>query len=136
MVKTTISQNLPQKIALKIIARLVESLGEKRVYRNTIFYDFPKPEAIVEAGIDKLYSPGLSRRKAEYVYGVARLVLEGCDIESLRKKNIGEAIRELKRIKGVGSWTAKLALMASTGNLSLDLLEDKAVSRGLTLPRL
>ncbi len=86
---------------------------------------------MVNTSISKLRELGLSYRKAEYIYGVAKLVTSGYDLEAIKYMDIEEAVKELKKIRGVGPWTAKLSLMASTGNLSLDLLEDKAVSKGL-----
>ena len=64
---------------------------------------------------------------------MSTFVANGYDLESLKKLKPLEAVRELVKFNGVGLWTAKLSLMAATGNLSLDLLEDKAVSRGLKM---
>ncbi len=131
LVKTIVSQQIPQRMALNITSRLVEALGEKVVVENKVFHDFPEHSKLARASIEELRRLGLSRRKAEYVKNIAEAVLEGYDLESLTSMSPEEAVQELTRFKGVGPWTAKLAIMASTGNLSFELLEDTAVMGGL-----
>ena len=81
----------------------------------------------------RLRALGLSRRKAEYVNGVAEaIVKQGYDLEGVGELPPQEAVEELRKFRGVGLWTAKLAYMAYTGNLNL-LPEDLSVSRGLRL---
>ncbi len=131
VVKNIVNQQIPIRLALRIVSRLVEEYGGKTVVGGRVFYDFPKPEALASRSIEELRRLSLSRRKAEYIIGLSKLVAEGYDLESLREKAPAIAIEELTRIRGIGPWTAKLSLMASTGNLSMDLLEDKAVANGL-----
>ena len=133
LIKSIISQNISQKLALKITSRLVELYGERVEVNGRVFYDFPSPSRLAEVGTMKLKKIGLSIRKAEYIHGIAKAVANGYNLEFLKKLKPLEAVKELIKFKGVGLWTAKLSLMAATGNLSLDLLEDKAVSRGLKM---
>ena len=99
-----------------------------------MFYDFPVPEAMLRAGVSRLRNLGLSRRKAEYIIGIAEAIVKrGYDLERVGRLPPQEAVEELRVFKGVGPWTAKLAYMAYTGNLNLFLPEDLSVSRGLRL---
>ncbi len=131
LIKNIVSQNISQKLALKITSSLTELYGEKMDVGGKIFYDFPSPSKLAEVDINMLRRTGLSIRKATYIRDIARAVTDGFDLESLKRLEISEAIKELTKFKGVGPWTAKLSLMASTGNLSLDLLEDRSVARGV-----
>ncbi len=133
VVKSIINQNIPMGFALRITSRLVEKYGRKTMIDGRLFYDFPEPAKLASTSINELRALGLSRRKAEYIIGLSKEVAGGYDLESLRKLEPAEAVEELVKFKGIGPWTAKLSLMATTGNLSLDLLEDKAVSKGLVL---
>ncbi len=136
LVKTIVNQQIPIHLALRIISKLVEYLGRKITIDNSrrIFYDFPTPEAILNAGVDELRGMGLSRRKAEYLTGIAEAIVKrGYNIERIGKLIPQEAIEELMTFRGIGPWTAKLAYMAYTGNLNLLLSEDLSVNRGLRL---
>ncbi len=133
LIKSIISQNISQKLALRIVSNLVSRFGTKVEIEGKVFYDFPKPDTLASLNTQELKSTGLSLRKVEYIKGISKVISEGYDIESLKYLRPTDAVRELVKFKGVGVWTAKLSLMASTGNLSLDLLEDKAVRRGLKL---
>ncbi len=134
LLKTIIGQQIPTRLANRITAKLTLTLGRKLVKEGKEFYDLPTPNDILSAGTDKLREVGLSRRKAEYVLGIAKAVVrEGYDLEAVAKLRPEEAVEELRKFRGVGSWTAKLAYMACTGNLNLLLPEDLSVSRGLKL---
>jgi len=109
---------------------MVEALGERIRVGNRVFYDFPSPETIARADIELLRRLGMGSRKAECIKQIAIEVVQGLDLESLRREDPLEAVRELTRLRGVGVWTAKLTIMQTTGNLVLDLFEDRAVKRG------
>ena len=71
----------------------------------------PSPKAVAEAGVEELRGHGLSRLKAEALVEIAEAHLEG------RLPGTGEVERdpwdaawELTRIRGVGPWTAELAV--------------------------
>ncbi len=129
LVKTIISQQIPLKLANIITAKLVEEKGKRVIIGRKVFYDIPDPYVIAESSIEELRKLGLSRSKAEYLISIAREIADGYDIEGLVRYGAGEAIRELQRFKGIGLWTAKLAYMATTGDLSLLLSEDLSVDR-------
>ncbi len=135
LVKAIVNQQLPINLALRITSKLVEHLGEKiSISKNRTLYGFPTPLKVLDAGAEKLRNIGLSRRKAEYVIGIAEaIVRQGYDLEKIGGLPPRRAIDELVGLRGVGPWTAKLAYMAYTGNLNLFLPEDLAVRRGLRL---
>jgi len=136
LVKAIASQQIRLHLANRLIAKLTMRLGAELVIKGREFYDIPTPEEVVEAGPEALRSAGLSRRKAEYLVGIAEAVVRrGYDIESITRLRPDDAVEELRKFRGVGPWTAKLAYMAATGNLSLMLGEDLSVSRGLRLVR-
>jgi len=134
LLKAIIGQQIPTRLASRITAKLTLTLGRKLVKEGKEFYDIPTPHDVLEAGVEALRNVGLSRRKAEYVLGIARAVVkDGYDLESVIDLSHDDAIEELRKFRGVGPWTAKLAYMACTGNLNLLLPEDLSVSRGLKL---
>ena len=85
--------------ALAIRNRLVERLGE-RVGRVSAF---PARERVAAASEEELFSLGFSRRKAEYVIGLARSDL---DLAGLGLLPDDEVKTQLTALRGLGEWTA------------------------------
>jgi DNA-3-methyladenine glycosylase II len=85
--------------AVAIRNRLVERLGE-RVGR---VWAFPARERIAAASEEELFSLGFSRRKAEYVIGLARSDL---DLAALALLPDYEVKAQLTALRGLGEWTA------------------------------
>src|SRR5262249_49646471 len=85
--------------ALAIRNRFVERFGEQ-VGRVWVF---PARERIAAASEEELFSLGFSRRKAEYVIGLARSDL---DLEALTLLPDDEVKAQLTALRGLGEWTA------------------------------
>jgi DNA-3-methyladenine glycosylase II len=85
--------------ALAIRNRLVERFGE-RVGR---VWAFPARERVAAASEDELFSLGFSRRKAEYVIGLAR---SDVDLGALALLPDEEVKAQLTALRGLGEWTA------------------------------
>ena len=85
--------------ALAIRNRFVERFGA-RVGR---VWAFPARERIATASEEELFSLGFSRRKAEYVVGLARSDL---DLAALALLPDEEVKAQLTALRGLGEWTA------------------------------
>lgn len=85
--------------AVAIRNRLVERFG-KRVGR---VWAFPARERLAAASEEELFSLGFSRRKAEYVVGLAR---SDADLASLALLPDDEVKSQLTALRGLGEWTA------------------------------
>jgi DNA-3-methyladenine glycosylase II len=94
--------------ALAMRNRLVERFGESagRVWA------FPPRERIASASEDELFSLGFSRRKAEYVLGLARSDL---DLDGLALLPDEEVKEQLTALRGLGEWTADWFLARHLG---------------------
>jgi len=79
--------------------RLVERFGE-RVGR---VWAFPTRERLAAAPEEELFSLGFSRRKAEYVSGLAR---SDVDLDGLARLTDEEVKAQLTALRGLGEWTA------------------------------
>lgn len=82
-----------------IRSRFVERFGE-RVGR---VWAFPTREEVAAASEEELFSLGFSRRKAEYVVGLARSDL---DLTALALLPDEEVKTQLTALRGLGEWTA------------------------------
>ena len=94
--------------AVAIRNRFVERFGE-RVGR---VWAFPTRERVASASEDELFSLGFSRRKAEYVVGLARSDL---DLGGLALLPDEEVKAQLTALRGLGEWTADWFLARHLG---------------------
>jgi len=77
---------------------------------------FPTPERLSRASLEDLMSCGLSRRKAEYVKGISREVVEGgLDLDRLETLPDEEVRSRLLRVRGLGPWSAEYVLVRGLG---------------------
>ena len=85
--------------AVAIRNRLVEKFGE-RVGRA---WAFPTRARLAAASEEELFALGFSRRKAEYVVGLAR---DDLDLAALALLPDEEVKAQLTALRGLGEWTA------------------------------
>lgn len=91
------------------------------------------PESLLGAEAEELTSVGLSRRKAEYVRGIAAAFLEDeLTRAAFDAMSDDEVIERLVRIRGIGTWTAKIFLMFALGRPDVFPIEDLGIRRGMT----
>jgi len=99
LVTSITAQQVSLHAAFAIRSRLVERFGE----RAGRVYAFPTPQRLSTADEDALVALGFSRRKAEYVLGLARAPLEWDALAQLPDDDVK---RRLVAIRGLGEWTA------------------------------
>jgi DNA-3-methyladenine glycosylase II len=99
IVSAITAQQVSLFAAFAIRNRMVERFGEQGVHA----YAFPARERMARARGEALTELGFSRRKAEYVLGVARAEL---DLEALRNLPDDEVKATLTSLRGLGEWTA------------------------------
>jgi DNA-3-methyladenine glycosylase II len=100
LVTSITAQQVSLFAAFAIRNRLIERFG-RRVGQA---YAFPMAERLRRAEADELLALGFSRRKAEYVLGVAH---EPVDLDELASLPDDEVKRRLVAVRGIGEWTAE-----------------------------
>jgi len=110
--------------AVAIRNRLVERFGEQvgRVWA------FPTRERVAAATEEELFSLGFSRRKAEYVIGLASSDL---DLAGLALLPDDEVKAELTALRGLGEWTADWFLARYLGRAHAWPAGDLAVRKAV-----
>jgi len=99
LVRGVVGQQLSGRAAQRIFERLRDDVGLT-------------PDDVASASAEKLLSVGLSRRKVEYVHGLACAVLSGeLDLDGFDGLSDGEILEKLVAIRGVGPWTAHMFLL-------------------------
>ena len=126
LVTAITAQQVSLHSAAAIRRRFVECFGE----RHGLAHAFPSAERIADAGEDELVAAGFSRRKAEYVVGLARAGLDYAELGGLPDEDVKA---RLTAVRGLGEWTADWFLGRCLGRPRAwpagDLALRKAVSR-------
>jgi 3-methyladenine DNA glycosylase/8-oxoguanine DNA glycosylase len=99
LVTSITAQQVSLFAAFKIRNRLIAAFGE----RASEAYAFPPRERLALADPGQLLALGFSRRKAEYVTGLARSDL---DLDGLQVLPDDEVKAQLVAQRGLGEWTA------------------------------
>jgi DNA-3-methyladenine glycosylase II len=112
-VDAIVEQQISIKVARTIEERLAVKFGEKMEIENDSFFAFPTPRNLTEASISDIQGVGLSKRKAEYIFNAAIMIVDGkLNLELMKKEADAErVIAELDALKGVGVWTAELTML-------------------------
>jgi DNA-3-methyladenine glycosylase II len=99
LVSAITAQQVSLFSAFAIRNRLIERYG----FRGDHAYAFPSAERIAAAREDDLVALGFSRRKAEYVLGLARAEPDYDELATLPDEDVKARI---VAIRGLGEWTA------------------------------
>jgi 3-methyladenine DNA glycosylase/8-oxoguanine DNA glycosylase len=108
LVGTIVSQQVSLFSAFAIRNRLIERFGE----RGEHAYAFPTRARLAAAEEAELLELGFSRRKAEYVVGLARSDL---DLDALAGLPDDEVKARLVAVRGLGEWSADWYLARHLG---------------------
>ncbi len=99
LVTSITAQQVSLFAAVAIRNRLTERYGERGEHAHS----FPTRERLARAKEDDLFALGFSRRKAEYVVGLARSDL---DLGALAELPDDEVKARITAVRGLGEWTA------------------------------
>lgn len=103
LVDSIASQQLSIKAAATIVGRIA-MLGQGN--------EVPTPEELLEADDTALRACGLSGAKVKYVKDLAAKWLDGTlEPDLLPTLSDDEVVEHLTRVKGIGRWTAEMALI-------------------------
>lgn len=99
LVSSITAQQVSLHAAFAVRSRFVEHYGEPAEHATA----FPARERVALANEDELMTLGFSRRKAEYVLGVARADLDFAELAALPDE---EVKARLTALRGIGEWSA------------------------------
>lgn len=128
LMKNIIHQQLNLSFSHVLTMRFVESFGTKQdgVWR------YPNPETIAALEVEDLRELQFSGRKAEYVIGLSRSIVDGkLDLSKFIRMDDAEVMREMVIHRGVGPWTAQNFLMFGLGRPNLFPLADIGLQNAL-----
>lgn len=133
-VNAIVFQQISLHAASAIMGRLTMELSEPVEHSGVRLYPFPSPEQILSAPDSLLRGAGLSAGKLATLRRVCdalgRRALEEARLETLPSP---EAAALLRRIKGIGPWTAVVILLRGLGRLDVFPANDTSVARNLAM---
>lgn len=122
LVSSIVGQQVSGKAAATVWGRLQERCGSIT------------PESLGTMSLDDIQSCGMSRRKAEYIKGVADAALDGTvDFTLLNELPDEEVSAKLTTLRGVGLWTAEMVLIFSLAWPNVLSWADLGIRRGIQL---
>jgi DNA-3-methyladenine glycosylase II len=96
--------------------RLSEELGDPVDFGGTVVHAFPPPERLA----DLAPMPGMFIRKVENLRALGEAAAAGeLDVDLLRSMTVDEALAHLKKLPGIGPFSAELILVRGVGLVDL-----------------
>lgn len=108
-----LGQQINLSFAYTLKKRLVEKFGRSVTYEGVTYWVFPSPEDIAGLSIEDLESLRMTKKKSEYIIGVAQQMVDG-KLSKEMLNDIGDynrAEKMLVKLRGIGPWTANYVLM-------------------------
>ncbi len=119
-------QQISLVAAYRIRERMVERYGE----RVDGLWAFPSEEALAGVSLDDLKGCGLSTRKAEYIIGLARRIVEGSlNLAEMKGMSDEDARAYCMDIRGLGPWAADYILIRGLGRADVVPADDLGLQK-------
>jgi DNA-3-methyladenine glycosylase II len=108
-----VEQQISLNVAHVLEKNVIKRFGEMLKLDGEIYYAYPTPKNLMHATVEELQKCGLSRRKAEYIQNVSKLIVERkLNLEEMKHcEDTNAVISALDGIRGVGVWTAELTMV-------------------------
>ena len=121
-------QQITLTAGLRILGRLAEACGA----RLGEAVSFPLPENVAQLSDQDLIGLGYSRQKARAMVELSALAVDGeLGRSIIADLNDDEAVERLRRLYGVGRWSAEYTLLRGDGRLGIFPGDDVGVRKHL-----
>jgi len=136
LVMAVLSQQVNLTFAYSIKKELVETFGEQRQINGDRYHAFPSPARFAEQKEEDLLRFRLSRAKAGTLVRLGQAFASGAITDQdLTSLSDNEVVERLTQIKGIGRWSADIALLRGLARIDAfpggDLGVVKYVAQGL-----
>ncbi|MCW9133409.1 DNA-3-methyladenine glycosylase [Bacillus paramycoides] len=128
LLRCIIHQQINLKFATVLTEQFVKRYGTEK---NGVLF-FPKPERVANIPIEELREQKFSQRKAEYMVGLAKCIVDGkLDLARIENETEEEVSAQLLPIRGIGAWTVQNFLMFGLGRKNMFPKADIGIQRAL-----
>ena len=129
----TMSQGFTTLIRI-IIGQQISRSAATSVWQRLVTAQLDDASRITAAGVMTLKANGLSKQKAEYIYGIADAVTSGAlDLAALADMQGDEVARILTALRGVGDWTADNYRLFALLDMNAWPYNDLALQEGMKI---
>lgn len=140
LVNAIACQQLSLTVGLILLGRLAEKCFSGARFSWMTAPPFPRPADVVRVTPRQLRAMGFSRQKSRAIRGIATSVEAGkIDLEAFDGLGDDDAFQALRRLHGIGRWSAEYVLLRGLGRLSVfpgdDVGGRKNLERWLKLRR-
>lgn len=121
-----------ETLARSIIGQQISRAAASAIWTRMCDQDHDNAPIIASKQPDDLMPFGLSRRKAEYLIGIADEVQSGrLDLAALAKMSGEDVQKRLVEIRGIGAWTADNFRLFALGDMDAWPANDIALQEGM-----
>ena len=107
-----IGQQINLTFAYTVKRNLVEKFGKSLVFEGKKYFHFPDPETILRISLEEFKAMKFSKQKMNYIRAVSKTIVETPSyFRNLGDLNYEDAKTELKKLYGIGDWSAAYVLM-------------------------
>ena len=119
-------------LARSIIGQQISRAAATAIWQRMQAQNIKKPDVIAAMPVKQLMQAGLSRRKAEYLIGIADEIKSGrLDLDALHQVSGDEVQKRLIEIRGIGAWTADNFRLFALGDMDAWPVNDLALQEGM-----
>ena len=123
-----------QTLARSIVGQQISGAAASSVWNRMKEAEVSTEDVISNLEPDDMMPLGLSRRKAEYIIGIAKEITSGdLVLESLPKLSGDEVQKRLVQIRGIGAWTADNYRLFALADLDAWPVADIALQEGMKI---
>jgi DNA-3-methyladenine glycosylase II len=117
LILCVIEQQISLRMAHAAERWLISWAGEGIDYEGETYYAFPTPDYLAALTVDDLKPLKITFQRMARILEIAQGIAQGSlDLEGLRGLPPSEAYAALRRLKGVGHWTAVWAMIQGFGH--------------------
>ena len=121
-----------ETLARSIIGQQISRAAASAIWARMCDQDHSSAPIIASKQPDDLMPFGLSRRKAEYLIGIADEIQSGrLDLAALAKMSGEDVQKRLVEIRGIGTWTADNFRLFALGDMDAWPANDIALQEGM-----
>ena len=119
-------------LARSIIGQQISRSAAHAIWQRMKVQNIQNPDYIATMSVEQVMQAGLSRRKAEYLIGIADEVTSGrLDLEALHQLSGDDVQKRLIEIRGIGAWTADNFRLFALGDMDAWPVNDLALQEGM-----
>ncbi len=120
LVNAIACQQLSLTVGIILLSRLAAAFGPSHPEQGTLVHAFPAPENLAGLDTEALRPLGFSRQKALALIELASAISEKrLDLDELENLDREAAYDRLRKLRGIGRWSAEYVLLRGLGHLQV-----------------